>query len=237
MVAIALGPVMDHARVAHADGSGETAAAWGVATFELTAPISLGAMLAWDPEATESGRFMLYALPPLGAAITVGLVSHQQEWGPAIPLAAHGALLCGASGFLIGGLIEGYQEDRALAHGPLPYGLAGAGVLLCGWAGARTIEPGLPTQTWLTAPLVSGLAGAGIAVVPGLILKYYGRDTTANRLLGWCVAAGMTLGLLVGAVVGPDTGSDPDDDFDFDAASARASRRAATFMLPLSWSF
>lgn len=205
---VALGWLLARPHVAHGQDSPRTESAlvWGIASFEVSASLSLGAMFTWDAEATKSSRYALYALPPLAVGLGMGLLGYRQEWDPAIPRAAHGALWGALDGFFVGALIDGAARDQrtGLAAGPWAYGLAGVGALAGGWLGAAAIEPGSPTQRWVSGPVVGGVAGLGVGGIPAILLALNGHDRAAGRVLGGCIVTGITAGMLVGLLTRPD---------------------------------
>jgi hypothetical protein len=220
----ALGWSLAQPRVARAqdDIRAENGMVWGVASFELAAPLTLAAVAAWDPDAFQSSRYALYMAPPIAVALGIGLLGYSQEWDAAIPRTTHGVLWGAAEGLLVGALIDGLARDSGLGIGPWAYGLAGVGALAGGWLGATEIEPGTPTQGWFTGPWVGAAAGAGIAAVPTLLLALNGHDRAAGQVFGWTTVAGIATGFLFALASEPDTATD-----------TTVTRRVATLMLSM----
>ena len=105
-------------------------------------------------------------------------------------------------------MIDGLSDDQGIRVGPWAYGLGAAGALAGGWLGATEIEPGAPTQSWFTGPLVGAGAGAGVSLIPALLLALNGHDRAAGQVFGWTTVAGLTAGLVFGLAVEPEA-SDP----------------------------
>jgi hypothetical protein len=180
------------------------AAVWGVSTLELSAGLSLTAMFLWDPEATASGRYSLYVLPPFVAGLGMAALSYQQRWDTTVPNAMHGALWGGLDGFLVGTLIDGLSHERGQTIGPWAYGLAAAGTLAGGVLGATAIEPGAPTEGWLAGPVVGAGFGLVIGTVPAIMMAWNGKDRLARQFFWWSMATGIAGGLLFGVLTPPD---------------------------------
>ena len=232
ILAVVLGWAMAQPRVARAqeDQRGIDAAIWGLSTLELTTGVSLGAMIMWDPRATESSRYGLYVLPPLITSFGMAALSHEQRWETTVPSAMHGALWGGIDGLIVGMLIDGRSHERGLTLGPWAYGLAAVGSLAGGWLGATAIEPGDSTGLWMAGPPVGAAFAVVFATVPAIIIDMNYSDRLARRFFWWSMATCVAGGLLFGAL--------PPQDEQAEGASIRRADQHRVMMLSLPpWQF
>ncbi|HWN68432.1 MAG TPA: hypothetical protein VNM90_12410, partial [Haliangium sp.] len=94
-----------------------------------------------------------------------------------------------------------------------------------GVLGATAIEPGTPTASWLTGPIIGAGSGLVIGGVPALVMAMNGRDRLARQFFWWSMVTGISGGLLFGLLTQPD---DPLEN---------ASVRGPVMMLSPPWQF
>lgn len=229
-LALALTCIAADRSLAHADSNVGDPLAWSLTTMEFTMVPTW--FYLWNrKKPLEGWRLTLHTLAPIGVSVGVGIASHAGEWNADIPRAAHGALVGGASGLILGGLVDGRLRRDVFHRGQWAYTLGVTAALAAGWAGATQVDAGEETGIWQGAPIVGMAGGAFVGGITTLILSLSGNEDTGLRILGVLAAAGAVGGLLLGSL-----GSSPDESPD-SADDTRAPRAPARFMVSIPLAF
>lgn len=148
------------------NGSLGDAMAWGAVSFEVSATAGIASLFVLDQRHVRRETHESIALiSPWGIAVAMGVIAYCAEWTQDVPDAVHGGLWTGASGAMLGAMI-----DRAHTGGEIGTwtavlgGLGGSVGLITGWA-AVDKDGGDQLAWWYAAPPVGTLAGLGGALV------------------------------------------------------------------------